>query len=339
LTNPPAIERLWRASRRFVRGLEAHNAFEAAAAIAFWFFLSLIPLLVLLGFLLAQVARTRGVDALLAPLLEVVPETAEDILHKEVERMAGSTASLAPLGVLGFLWTASSGLHNLMDVFESGVRATRRAWWKQRTMAIGWVLAGLATACLLTWLIVKIDRAMQTEVADKGAAAAATAVQETTRPVSGAPTASTQAPSPSPAASASASTDPSRTQHTVKHARGALKHRLSKAIHTPLEELIAGALLLALGMGLLAAFYRFAVVHPAGTRRRVWPGTITAVASWLVVSWVFGLYAVSMASYAVYYGSLAAVAVMLVWLYITSLALVVGAEVNAQLEGVRDETG
>jgi uncharacterized BrkB/YihY/UPF0761 family membrane protein len=337
LTNSPAIERLWRASRRFVRGLEAHNAFEAAAAIAFWFFLSLIPLLVLLGFLLAQVARSRGVDALLSPLLEVVPETAEDILHKEIERMAGSTASLAPLGVLGFLWTASSGLHNLMDVFESGVRATRRAWWKQRAMAIGWVLAGLATACLLAWLIVKVDRAMQTEVPDKGAAAV---VQESSRPVSGAPTSSAPATPASPSASASAATDPlSRTQHAVKHARGALKHRLSKAIHTPLEEAFAAALMLVLGMGLLAAFYRFAVEHPAGVRRRVWPGTITAVTSWLVVSWVFGLYAVSMASYAVYYGSLAAVAVMLVWLYITSLALVVGAEVNAQLEGVREETG
>jgi uncharacterized BrkB/YihY/UPF0761 family membrane protein len=336
LTNPPVIERIWRVSRRFVRGLEAHNAFEAAAAIAFWFFLSLIPLLVLLGFLLAQVARSRGVDALLAPLLEVVPETAEDILRKEVERMAGSTASLAPLGVVGFLWTASSGLHNLMDVFESGVRATRRAWWKQRAMAIGWVLGGLATACLLTWLIVKIDRAMQTEVPDKGAAATATVVQESSRPVSAAPTASASTPAPS----ASAANDPSsRTQHTVKHARGALKHRLSRAMHTPLEEVVAGALMLALGMGLLAAFYRYAVEHPAGVRRRVWPGTITAVASWLVVSWVFGLYAVSMSSYAVYYGSLAAVAVMLVWLYITSLALVVGAEVNAQLEGVREETG
>ena len=62
-------------------------------------------------------------------------------------------------------------------------------------------------------------------------------------------------------------------------------------------------------------------------------GTVTAVGIWLVVSWGFGLYAVSMSSYALYYGSLAAVAVMLVWLYLTSLSLVIGAQVNAQLEG------
>jgi membrane protein len=44
----------------------------------------------------------------------------------------------------------------------------------------------------------------------------------------------------------------------------------------------------------------------------------------------------SLGNYALYYGSLAAVAVLLIWLYLSSLALVFGAEVNAQLEGVRD---
>jgi uncharacterized BrkB/YihY/UPF0761 family membrane protein len=54
------------AVRRLAWGLSAHNGLEAAAAIAFWFFLSLVPLLVLLGFLVGQVARARGVDALVA---------------------------------------------------------------------------------------------------------------------------------------------------------------------------------------------------------------------------------------------------------------------------------
>jgi len=57
---------------------------------------------------------------------------------------------------------------------------------------------------------------------------------------------------------------------------------------------------------------------------------------WLVISSVFGLYVKSLAEYAVFYGSLAAVAVLLVWLWLTSLAILVGAELNAQLEGLRD---
>jgi membrane protein len=44
----------------------------------------------------------------------------------------------------------------------------------------------------------------------------------------------------------------------------------------------------------------------------------------------------TLTNYAVFYGSLAAVAVLLVWLWLASLAILVGAELNAQLEGLRD---
>jgi membrane protein len=319
-------------TRRFVAGLNAHNAFEAAASIAFWFFLSFVPLLVLLGFLVGQVARSRGVDALLGPLLDVVPGTAEDIVRKELERLAGANASLAPVGVVGYFWTASSGLHNLMDVFETAVKVERRPWWKQRLYALGWVLLGLATACLLAWLLVRVDAAIHAHDAPPPVGIAASGT-----PLVGSPSIASP-----PSSSASAAPARAPADHAVSKAqpaarvRGTLKRRVNSALHTPLEQVIAAALMLVLGMILLAGFYRFAVVHPPGVRRRFWPGTVTAVVLWLLVSYAFGEYVTSMSSYALYYGSLAAVAVMLVWLYLTSLTLVVGAEVNAQLEGVRD---
>jgi membrane protein len=109
----------------------------------------------------------------------------------------------------------------------------------------------------------------------------------------------------------------------VHHARSAL------------ESFIGGAITLATGTLGLSSFYRYAVEHPPGQKRRVWPGTICAVGCWLVVSWAFGVYAASMANYALFYGSLTAVAVLLIWLYLTSLCLMVGVEVNAILEGRR----
>jgi membrane protein len=89
----------------------------------------------------------------------------------------------------------------------------------------------------------------------------------------------------------------------------------------------------------LAVFYRLAVGHPSTVRRRVWPGTLIAHVLWIAVSWVFGEYVRTMAHYAVFYGSLATVAVALLWLYLTSLALLTGAEVNAQLEQEADRHG
>jgi uncharacterized BrkB/YihY/UPF0761 family membrane protein len=319
------------ASRRFIDELRSHNALEAAAAIAFWFFLSLLPLLVLLGFLVGLVARSRGVDALLTPLLDVVPGTADDILRRELERMAGSTASVAPLGVVGFLWTASSGLHNLMDFFETAAHVEGRPWWKQRAIALGWFFLGLATACLIAWILVKVDVGLY----GREAAAVSATVPAVPSSTSSTPTPAASPVTAPPPSSRSPDRLQGRSSTATGRVRGALKHRFTKALHTPTEQLIGAALMLVLGMALLAGFYRFAVEHPAGVRRRVWPGTFTAVGIWLVVSWGFGLYVVSMSSYALYYGSLAAVAVMLVWLYLTSLSLVVGAEVNARLEGVR----
>ena len=57
--------------------------------------------------------------------------------------------------------------------------------------------------------------------------------------------------------------------------------------------------------------------------------------AFLVVTWGFSAYVSQLASYALFYGGLAAVAVLLYWFYLSSLALLLGAEVNAQLEGVR----
>lgn len=306
--------RLWRILGRLVEGLKAHNAFLAAAAIAFWFFLSLVPLLVVLGFLVGRVARSRGVDALVIPVLEVIPDTAEDIVRKELERMVSGATTLAPLSVIGFFWTASSGLHTLMDVFESAARVAHRPWWKQRLLAILWVVGGLVAACVLAWTLVRVDALMQTSASPKAVA--------TAPPASG-----SSATGPRPPADGTAGKGT-----PVTRARGALKRRVHTALHTPLEQALASAVMLVVGLAFLAAFYRYAVVHPQDVKRRFWPGAFTAVAIWLVVSWFFGLYVVSMSSYALYYGSLAAVAVMLIWLYLTSLSLVVGAEVNVQLE-------
>jgi membrane protein len=317
---PEVANRALRLGIRFVRGLLEHDAFGAAASIAFWIFLSLVPLLVLLGFLVGQVARVRGVDALIGPVLEIVPGTAEGLVGKELQRLAGANASVAPVGVAGFLWTASSGLHNLMDVFENAVKVKRRPWWKQRVIALGWVLLGLATACALAWLLVRTDAMMNAY--DGPPASASTAPSSSTAPSASAPR--VQRP---PA---------NRVTSEVSRSRSNFRRRMNKALNTPVERLVAAALLLGTGAAFLAGFYRYAVEHPAGVRRRVWPGAVAAIVSWLIVSSAFGNYAVSIADYALYYGSLAAVAVLLVWLYLTSLALVVGAEVNAQLEGLRD---
>lgn len=82
---------------------------------------------------------------------------------------------------------------------------------------------------------------------------------------------------------------------------------------------------------LIAAFFRIGVRRDV-RKRHVWPGTFLTLSLAATSSYLFGLYARSLARYALYYGSLAAVAVVLAWLWMCSLALLLGAELNAYLE-------
>jgi membrane protein len=80
------------------------------------------------------------------------------------------------------------------------------------------------------------------------------------------------------------------------------------------------------------------VVHPGF--RWLTPGSILAVLLWVAASVGFGVYVANFGSYNKTYGSLAGVIVFLVWLWISNLAVLLGAEFDAELaRGQRIESG
>jgi membrane protein len=72
-----------------------------------------------------------------------------------------------------------------------------------------------------------------------------------------------------------------------------------------------------------------------GGFRWVSPGGVLAVALWIIASVLFGVYAAHFSSYDKTYGTLAGVIVLLVWLWISNLAILLGAELDAELERQR----
>lgn len=65
-------------------------------------------------------------------------------------------------------------------------------------------------------------------------------------------------------------------------------------------------------------------------------GAVVAIAVWIIASALFGLYVANFSNYNKTYGSLAGVIVFLLWLWITNLALLFGAEIDAELERGRE---
>ncbi|MBM7490248.1 membrane protein [Micromonospora luteifusca] len=69
-----------------------------------------------------------------------------------------------------------------------------------------------------------------------------------------------------------------------------------------------------------------------GGFRWVSPGGVVAVVIWLVISGLFALYVSNFGSYNKTYGALAGVIIFLVWLWLSNIAILLGAEFDAELE-------
>jgi membrane protein len=65
-------------------------------------------------------------------------------------------------------------------------------------------------------------------------------------------------------------------------------------------------------------------------------GALVAIVTWVVASAIFGVYVANFSNYNKTYGTLAGVVVFLLWLWITNLAMLFGAELDAELERARE---
>ena len=95
---------------------------------------------------------------------------------------------------------------------------------------------------------------------------------------------------------------------------------------------------------LLVVSFMFALLYWASPNARqgfrwVTPGGILAVVVWVAASAAFALYVANFGSYNKTYGSLASVIIFLVWLWLSNIAILLGAELNAELERSRAIAG
>jgi membrane protein len=90
----------------------------------------------------------------------------------------------------------------------------------------------------------------------------------------------------------------------------------------------------------LAVLYRYGPDRDNPRWQWVSPGAVVAALLWVLGSAVFSVYTANFARYNETYGSLGAVVVLLLWLFLTALAVILGAEINCELERqtVRDST-
>jgi membrane protein len=101
--------------------------------------------------------------------------------------------------------------------------------------------------------------------------------------------------------------------------------------HGLVQILFWAVAVLAVGFG-LAALYRYAPSRPDAPWVWISPGSAVATLLWLAGSLGFGLYVSHFGNYNATYGSLGGVVVFLTWLYLSAYIVLMGGEMNSELE-------
>jgi membrane protein len=97
-------------------------------------------------------------------------------------------------------------------------------------------------------------------------------------------------------------------------------------------KLISYVALVLAGASGAATLYRFGPDRKKAKWVWITPGSLIAALLWLLLTIGFGLYVADFGNYNATYGSLGAVVVFLTWLYLSAYVLLLGAEINAELE-------
>jgi membrane protein len=122
-----------------------------AAALAYYFVLAVFPaMLFILSVLgLFAGAGTHLRDSLFSNLARVLPGSASDLIHKTLDEVSkASGAGKITFGILGALWSASSGVSAIMESLNIAYDVKEdRPLWKQRAIAVALTI-GLAVLVL-----------------------------------------------------------------------------------------------------------------------------------------------------------------------------------------------
>ncbi len=112
-------------------------------------------------------------------------------------------------------------------------------------------------------------------------------------------------------------------------------------LHVPRVAALAWARLrfpVAAAAGYFALFFLYALAQDTlQPWRNIWPGTLAALAAWMALSWLYAYYMDNIANYSLLYGSIGTVIALLVWLNMSAMALIMGAELNGTIVSLRKE--
>jgi len=262
-------------ARRTYGEVLADDCLGLAAQLAYYFFLALFPALLFLVAIVSFVPIAGLLDAITVTLARVAPSEVLSIIQDQILKIAHEkNGGLLTLGMLGTIWSTSSGVNAIIDTLNQAYDIQEgRPWWKVKAVALALTIA-LAVFIVIAFTLVLVGPTLAGKVA-------------------------------------------------VWAHMGPVFAWTWKILQWPVV-----FMLVALAVALI---YYYA---PDAVQEWVWitPGSILATTLWLAISLVFKFYVAHFTSYNATYGAIGGVIVLMLWFYLSALAVLLGAELNAEIE-------
>jgi membrane protein len=267
---PPKLKRAWRVGRQAVSKALDDDLTGRAAQLAYFFFLSIFPLLISLIALAGIIPYLRehlrqGIAELTVRFL---PGSAAGLVEKILSNiLTGARATKLSIGIVMTIWSGSAGMSALIDAMNAEYAVGEdRSYLKHQGIAILLsVVSGILFLMAGAIMIVSADFL------------------------------------------------------------GPTIAEIWRVCRWPVA--------LALVLLALSFIYHYAPDLKMRDWRWVSPGAVTGLLLWLGASYGFREYLRYFNTYGAIYGSLGTVIIAMLWFYISSLAILLGGEVNAILEG------
>jgi membrane protein len=256
------------------RSLLQHNQLNNAAALSFFFFLSLAPFAIFLVSLLALLPLPHLDQRIVEALSRFVPADAMTVVRRLLVSVFQSNRRLLSLGILGAIWAGSTGFNSMIVALNSayGVKEARPLW-KRQLVAVGLTIvvgAMLLAALLLLFLGSRIGFWL------------------------------------------------------------AVRLRIDPVL-TAVWPYIRWSVVVGF-TALSTEMLYFIAPHAKQRFLAQIPGAAVAVVLWLASSFGLGFYLRSFTQFTAIYGTLGAMIALMLWFYFSSLAMLIGAELNAQIQ-------
>ena len=275
-------DHVWRLTRIVYAELWRTRAFTIAAALAYYFLLSTIPLLVIFSSLLQFFPIPDVFQQVLNLMARIVPPDSLTLVERILsDILTPNRGKLLSFGILGYLWTASGGFSALIESLDIAYDVTvSRPWWRDRTRALLLAFSSGGLVSVSVFLLIVGPH--------------------------------------------------------FGHFLAEIFPAVNAVVHLwPIFRR-------------LFIFFTFVagleVVYYLGPNSRhsfisTLPGATFSVSIWLVGSACLNYYLSHFSNYNVTYGSMGAIIGLLLWFYLTALAILIGAEVNAELAKLRAAAG